>query len=283
MVPISWKEPGSSRASIRSRTVSLPPWCWRSTLAGPPIRWAMASRRCSSATSAVQESSGAVAHRGDGRAGPPAAAQCKTPAMSLVLVEVADRVATVTLNNPDERNTLTAPMVDEIVAAFDALEADDGVGAVVVTGTPPAFCAGANLGNLGSSQGPGFRSIYEGFLRVGRCPLPDARRRERRGRGRGDEPGARVRRAVGGPPGPVRHPVPADRHPPRRRPHLDAAAHRRAAGGGRHRALRRGARRHGGRTHGSGVALRRRRPAAGHGPRHGEEGGRRARASWPSW
>ena len=92
--------------------------------------------------------------------------------MSLVLVEVADRVATVTLNNPDERNTLTAPMVDEIVDTFDALEADDGVGAVVVTGAPPAFCAGANLGNLGSSQGPGFRSIYEGFLRVGRCTLP---------------------------------------------------------------------------------------------------------------
>ena len=92
--------------------------------------------------------------------------------MSLVLVDVVDRVATVTLNNPDERNTLTAPMVDEIVATFDALEADDGVGAVVVTGAPPAFCAGANLGNLGSSQGPGFRTIYEGFLRVGRCSLP---------------------------------------------------------------------------------------------------------------
>lgn len=92
--------------------------------------------------------------------------------MSLVLVEVADRVATITLNNPEERNTLTAPMVEEIVDAFDALEADDGVGAVVVTGAPPAFCAGANLGNLGSSQGPGLRTIYDGFLRVGRCPLP---------------------------------------------------------------------------------------------------------------
>ena len=69
--------------------------------------------------------------------------------MSLVLVEVADRVATVTLNNPDERNTLTAPMVDEIVDAFDALEADDGVGAVVVTGAPPAFCAGRTSGTSG--------------------------------------------------------------------------------------------------------------------------------------
>jgi enoyl-CoA hydratase len=92
--------------------------------------------------------------------------------MSLVLVDIADRVATLTLNNPGERNTLTAPMVAEIVAAMDAIEADEGVGAVVVTGAPPAFCAGANLGNLGSAEGTGLRAIYEGFLRVAASPLP---------------------------------------------------------------------------------------------------------------
>jgi enoyl-CoA hydratase len=92
--------------------------------------------------------------------------------MPLVVVEVADRVATLTLNNPGERNTLTAPMVDEIVAAMDAVEADDGVGAVVVTGTPPAFCAGANLGNLAEASGSSLGQIYEGFLRVARSPLP---------------------------------------------------------------------------------------------------------------
>ena len=92
--------------------------------------------------------------------------------MSLVEVAVHDRVATLTLNNPAERNTLTGPMVDEIVAAMDEIEPDDGVGAIVVTGAPPAFCAGANLGNLGSTNGPGLRSIYEGFLRVARSPLP---------------------------------------------------------------------------------------------------------------
>ena len=47
--------------------------------------------------------------------------------MSLVLVDVADGVATLTLNNPAERNTLTAPMVAEIVAAMDAVEADSAV------------------------------------------------------------------------------------------------------------------------------------------------------------
>jgi enoyl-CoA hydratase len=92
--------------------------------------------------------------------------------MPLVLLDVADGVATLTLNNPDERNTLTGPMVSEIVAAMDTIEGDDSIGAVVVTGTPPGFCAGANLGNLGSAEGTGLRGIYEGFLRIARSPLP---------------------------------------------------------------------------------------------------------------
>jgi enoyl-CoA hydratase len=92
--------------------------------------------------------------------------------VTFVLVDVADGVATLTLNNPAERNTLTAPMVEEIVAAMDRIEADDGIGAVVVTGAPPAFCAGANLGNLAEAEGSSLRNIYEGFLRVARSPLP---------------------------------------------------------------------------------------------------------------
>jgi len=95
--------------------------------------------------------------------------------MALIRVERAggaDRVAVVTLDTPERRNSLTLPMVEEIVAAFDELDADDGVGAVVVTGAPPAFCAGADLSHLGGSQQAGLRSIYEGFLRVGRSALP---------------------------------------------------------------------------------------------------------------
>ena len=92
--------------------------------------------------------------------------------MSLVLTEVKDGVAVVTLRDPDRRNALTQPMVEEIVTTFDAIEADDRVGAVVVTGDPPAFCAGADLGDLGGSRDAGIRSIYEGFLRVARSPLP---------------------------------------------------------------------------------------------------------------
>jgi len=92
--------------------------------------------------------------------------------MSLVLSEVVDGVAIVTLNDPERRNALNLEMVDEIVETFDRLEADTSVGAVVVTGTPPGFCAGADLGHLGGSQKSGLRSVYEGFLRVGRSPLP---------------------------------------------------------------------------------------------------------------
>jgi enoyl-CoA hydratase len=92
--------------------------------------------------------------------------------VALVLVDVADGVAVLTLNNPSERNTLTQPMVDEIVAAMDRIEVDPGIGAVVVTGAAPAFCAGANLGNLATATGESLGVIYEGFLRIARSPLP---------------------------------------------------------------------------------------------------------------
>ena len=92
--------------------------------------------------------------------------------MSLVLLTVTDGVATLTLNNPDESNTLTAPMVAEILAAMDTIEGDPSIGAIVVTGTAPAFCAGANLGNLATASGNSLGTIYEGFLRIARSPLP---------------------------------------------------------------------------------------------------------------
>jgi enoyl-CoA hydratase len=64
--------------------------------------------------------------------------------VSVVLVDQApDGVAVVTVNDPERRNAITPPMIDELVAAFDRLEADESVGAVVITGAPPAFCAGA--------------------------------------------------------------------------------------------------------------------------------------------
>lgn len=92
--------------------------------------------------------------------------------MALVETDVRDGVAHLTLNDPDQRNSLTAPMVAEIIAAMDAFEADDTVGAVVVTGAGSAFCAGANLGNLRTATRDSLKNVYEGFLRVARSPLP---------------------------------------------------------------------------------------------------------------
>ncbi|MET0729536.1 MAG: enoyl-CoA hydratase [Acidimicrobiales bacterium] len=96
--------------------------------------------------------------------------------MSLIRSEIVEGVATVTLADADRRNALTLPMVQEVENLFDELEADPSVGAVVITGEPPAFCAGADLSHLSSSASggaeAGLRAIYEGFLRIGRSPLP---------------------------------------------------------------------------------------------------------------
>jgi enoyl-CoA hydratase len=83
--------------------------------------------------------------------------------------------AVVTLQDPDRRNSLSAAMVEEIVETFDRIEQQEApaVGAVVVTGAGRAFCAGADLGGLArAAEGPSLTAIYEGFLRVARCPVP---------------------------------------------------------------------------------------------------------------
>ena len=93
--------------------------------------------------------------------------------MPLVTTEVHDRVAVLTLNDPDKRNAVTLAMNNEIIAALDEWESDDGIGALVVTGAPPAFCAGADLDDLLADQGPaGMRKVYDGFLRIAHCPMP---------------------------------------------------------------------------------------------------------------
>jgi enoyl-CoA hydratase len=83
-----------------------------------------------------------------------------------------DGVAVVTIDAAQRRNALTIDLGDELEATFDQLEQDPTVGAVVITGAPPAFCAGADLSHLGQSQREGLLQIYEGFRRVGRSPLP---------------------------------------------------------------------------------------------------------------
>lgn len=92
--------------------------------------------------------------------------------VSRLLVDITDRVATVTINDPKRRNAFDLALCDEVKEAFDRLDADPNVGAVVITGAPPAFSAGADLSHLGAAAREGLLAIYEGFLRIGRSPKP---------------------------------------------------------------------------------------------------------------
>src|SRR5687768_16998564 len=72
----------------------------------------------------------------------------------VVLYEVADRVATITMNRPEARNALNADLRRALPAALARADGDDDVDVVILTGADPAFCAGLDLKELGAS-GPG--------------------------------------------------------------------------------------------------------------------------------
>jgi enoyl-CoA hydratase/carnithine racemase len=65
--------------------------------------------------------------------------------MSTARLEVDDGVAMITLDVPEKRNAFSAAMRRDLAAAYRFCDADDDVRAVILTGTPPAFCAGADL------------------------------------------------------------------------------------------------------------------------------------------
>ena len=66
-------------------------------------------------------------------------------AYEFIRYDVAEHVATLTLARPDKMNAINGAMVREMIAAFQAADADDDVRAVIVTGEGRAFCAGADL------------------------------------------------------------------------------------------------------------------------------------------
>ncbi|BBW99737.1 crotonase [Mycolicibacterium moriokaense] len=63
-----------------------------------------------------------------------------------LLLTIDGGVATITLNRPKQRNAVGDGMRDELADAYRTCERDDEVRVIVLTGTPPAFCAGADLG-----------------------------------------------------------------------------------------------------------------------------------------
>jgi len=92
-----------------------------------------------------------------------------------VLVGREGRVGIVTLHRPDRRNAINAALLDALVDAVGQLDADPDVGAIVLTGSDPAFCAGLDLAALASGErfgvgAPGQR----GPLGARRTPLVGA-------------------------------------------------------------------------------------------------------------
>jgi enoyl-CoA hydratase/carnithine racemase len=71
-----------------------------------------------------------------------------------IAYEVVERIATITLDRPDQLNAFTAQMADELIAAFDRADSDDDVRVVVVTGRGRGFCAGADLSAGGGTFDP---------------------------------------------------------------------------------------------------------------------------------
>ncbi len=82
--------------------------------------------------------------------------------MDVVLTEVADRVAVITLNRPDQRNALNRAVRRALPNAISECDGRDDVDVMILTGADPAFCAGVDLKEFGSGQvqqGEGFADV----------------------------------------------------------------------------------------------------------------------------
>ncbi|MEZ5100163.1 MAG: enoyl-CoA hydratase/isomerase family protein [Thermoleophilia bacterium] len=72
-----------------------------------------------------------------------------------LIVERDGHVVRLTLNRPEQRNALTPGLIEELLAALDAVDADAGVRCVLLTGAGTAFCAGYDINAITSSGGAG--------------------------------------------------------------------------------------------------------------------------------
>ena len=89
-----------------------------------------------------------------------------------VHTSITDRVAVLTLSHPARRNALNIALSALLAEAVQAAADDPGVGAIVVTGEDPAFCAGGDLAELATAGPAQLKTVYAGFLALADCPLP---------------------------------------------------------------------------------------------------------------
>ena len=91
-------------------------------------------------------------------------------------LDIADRVATLTINRPDKLNALNDATIAELGHAIDQIRVDDAIGGVILTGAGRAFVAGADISEL-SNQSPVLgkaraRAGQDVFRRFETCPKP---------------------------------------------------------------------------------------------------------------
>jgi enoyl-CoA hydratase len=86
-------------------------------------------------------------------AGPSEPTQPAERAEPVVLLDVTDRIATVTLNRPASRNALSSEVLRLLPTVLVEADGRDDVDVVILTGADPAFCAGLDLKELGSTAG----------------------------------------------------------------------------------------------------------------------------------
>jgi enoyl-CoA hydratase len=93
-----------------------------------------------------------------------------------VLLQRHGGVAVVTVVDRERRNALSLELSDRLAQAVAACDHDDSVHAIVITGAPPAFCAGGDLGALAAAGQSGSEAdlhrIYAGFLAVANAAVP---------------------------------------------------------------------------------------------------------------
>ena len=69
----------------------------------------------------------------------------------VILYDVRDRIATITLNRPDKRNALSSEVLAQLPVLMLQADSDKAVDVIILTGTDPAFCAGLDLKELGDT------------------------------------------------------------------------------------------------------------------------------------
>lgn len=86
-----------------------------------------------------------------------------------------DGAAILTLNDPPRRNILSGALCRDLIRAVEDANADPGVTMIILTGAGPAFCAGADLGDLqdaAKGDDTAVRTVYRSFMAVADSPLP---------------------------------------------------------------------------------------------------------------